>query len=77
MLNFVIFASKRIDNGNTNESHLGMKKLHLNRKGNSAVAKNLLNYLENYLGEVSESFLRNVYPRVLRLNQKMRRVLYM
>ena len=54
-----------------------MKKLHLNRKGNSAVAKNLLNYLENYLGEVSESFSRNVYPRVLRLNQKMRRVLYM
>ena len=37
-----------IDNGNINESHLAMKKLHLNRTGNSALAKNLLNYLENY-----------------------------
>ena len=37
-----------IDNGIINESHLGMKKLHLNRKGNSALAKNLPNYLENY-----------------------------
>ena len=43
-----------IYNGNINESHLGMKKLHLNRKGNSALAKNLLNYLEK---EVSESDL--------------------
>ena len=37
-----------IDNGNINESHLGMKKLHLNRKGYFALAENLLNYLENY-----------------------------
>ena len=37
-----------IDNGNINESHFGTKKLHLNRKGNFALAKNLLNYLENY-----------------------------
>ena len=50
MPSFVIFASKIIlvfiDNGNIKESHLGMKKLHLNRKGNSFLAKNLLNYLE-------------------------------
>ena len=52
-----------------------MKKLHLNRKGNSALDKNLLNYLENNWREVFESFLRNAYPIVLRLNQKIRRVL--
>ena len=44
-----------IDNGNINESHQGIKKLHLNRKGNSTSAKNLLNYLENFWREVSES----------------------
>ena len=37
-----------IDNGNIKESHLGMKELHLNRTGNSFLAKNLLNYVENY-----------------------------
>ena len=37
-----------IDNGNINESHLEMKKLHLNRKGYFALVENLLNYLENY-----------------------------
>ena len=31
-----------IDNGNINEEHLGVKKLHLNRRGNSVFAKNLL-----------------------------------
>ena len=29
-----------IDSRNSNESHLGMKKLHLNRKGNSVLDKN-------------------------------------
>ena len=37
-----------IDNGNINESHQGIKKLYPNRKGNSTLAKNLLNYLENF-----------------------------
>ena len=37
-----------IDKGNIKESHLGMKKLHLNKKGNSFLAKNLPNYVENY-----------------------------
>ena len=36
------------DNGNIDESHLEMKELNLNRKEKSALAKNLLNYLENY-----------------------------
>ena len=37
-----------IDNGNIKESHLGKKKLHLKRKGNSFLAKNLPNYVEHY-----------------------------
>ena len=53
-----------IDTGNINESHLGMKKVNLNRKGNFDLAKNLLNYLENYWREVSESdlFLNECIP---------------
>ena len=35
-----------INNDNINESHLGIKKLHLNKKGSSAFAKNLLNFIE-------------------------------
>ena len=35
-----------ISNDNIKEDHLGIKKLHLNRKGNSVFAKNLLNYIE-------------------------------
>ena len=61
MPNFVIFASKIIlvfiDNGNIKEGRLGMKKIHLNRKGNSFLAKNLLNYVENYWWEISENAL--------------------
>ena len=34
-----------IDNSNVTEDSLGIKKLHLNRKGNSFFAKNLLKYL--------------------------------
>ena len=30
-------------NDNIKDNHLGIKKLHLNRKGNSIFAKNLLN----------------------------------
>ena len=37
-----------IDKENINESNLEIKELHLNRKGNSTLAKNLLNYLESY-----------------------------
>ena len=36
-----------IDHGNIKESHLGIKKLHLNRKGNSLFAKNLLSFIES------------------------------
>ena len=35
-----------IDNGNVKEEHLGVKKLHLNRRGNSLFAKNLLGFIE-------------------------------
>ena len=35
-----------LSNDNIKEDHLGIKKLHLNRKGNSVFAKNLLNYTE-------------------------------
>ena len=36
-----------IDNSNIIENHLGTKKLHLNSKGNTAFAKNLINFIEN------------------------------
>ena len=36
-----------IDNSNITEDSLGIKKLHLNRKGNSFFANNLLKYLNN------------------------------
>ena len=36
-----------IDNSNITEDSLGVKKLHLNRKGNSFFAKHLLKYLNN------------------------------
>ena len=36
-----------IDNSNITEDSLGVMKLHLNRKGNSFFAKNLLKYLNN------------------------------
>ena len=35
-----------IDNDNINEKQLGVKKLHLNRRGNSLFAKNLLGFIE-------------------------------
>ena len=34
-----------IDNSGIKEFHLGEKKLHLNKKGNSAFAKNLLRHI--------------------------------
>ena len=34
------------DNGNIKEEHLGVKKLRLNRRGNSLFAKNLLGFIE-------------------------------
>ena len=34
-----------IDNSNLDESCLDFKKLHLNRKGNSLLARNILNHL--------------------------------
>ena len=36
-----------IDNSNITEDSLGIKKLHLNRKGNNFFAKNLVKYLNN------------------------------
>ena len=35
-----------ISNDNIKEEHLGIKKLHLNRKGNGIFSKNLLNFIE-------------------------------
>ena len=36
-----------INNSNITEDSLGVKKLHLNRKGNSFFARNLLKYLND------------------------------
>ena len=36
-----------IDNGNLKEKHLGQKKLHLNKKGNSILANNFLKFLRS------------------------------
>ena len=36
-----------LDNNHLREEHLGVKKLHLNRRGNSFFAKNLLGFIEN------------------------------
>ena len=37
-----------LNNDNLKETHLGIKKLHLNRKGNTVFAKNLLNFIEGH-----------------------------
>ena len=37
-----------IDKSNITENHLGLKKLHLNSKRNTAYAKNLMNFIENW-----------------------------
>ena len=37
-----------INNNNLKENHLGIKKLHLKRKGNTLFAKNLLNFIEGH-----------------------------
>ena len=37
-----------IDNNNITENYLGMKKLHLNSKGKTAFAKNMINFIENW-----------------------------
>ena len=36
-----------IDNNNIKEEHLGVKKLHLNKRGNSVLASNILKYLRS------------------------------
>ena len=36
-----------VENSNTIEEHLGSKKLHLNQRGNSLLAKNILKYLRD------------------------------
>ena len=36
-----------IDDSNIKEDHLGIKKIHLNKRGNSVFAKNLLRYLRS------------------------------
>ena len=36
-----------IDNCNLEEHHLGTKKLYLNNKGNSAIAKSILHFIES------------------------------
>ena len=37
---------KLLSNDNIKEEHLGIKKLHLNRKGNSIFAKNLIQFIK-------------------------------
>ena len=52
-----------IDNSNIKEDHLGVKKLHLNKKGNSVLAKNFLKYLRSsfsYVSTNSSCSLENV-----------------
>ena len=39
---------KLINSNNLKEHHLGIKKLHLNRKGNNVFGKNLLKIIEGY-----------------------------
>ena len=50
MLDLKTFVTRKkfplIDNDNINEKQLGVKKLHLNRRGNSLFAKNLLGFIE-------------------------------
>ena len=41
-----------IDNCNLEEHHLGAKKLHVNNKGNSAFAKNILRFIESWIAIV-------------------------
>ena len=36
-----------MDNTNINEEHVGNKKLHLNKRGNTVLANNLLKYLRS------------------------------
>ena len=36
-----------IDNTNIKEEHLGNKKLHLNKRGNTVLGNNLLKYLRS------------------------------
>ena len=42
--------SIKLSNDNIKEEHLGIKKLYLNRIGNSVFAKNLLNFIERHWG---------------------------
>ena len=41
-----------IDNANIKEEHLGNKKLHLNKRGNTVLANNLLKYLRSAFWDV-------------------------
>ena len=41
-----------IENSNTKEEHLGKKKLHLNRRGNTILANNLLKFLRSNFRDV-------------------------
>ena len=47
-----------ISNDNKKEEHLGIKKLHLNRKGSSIFAKNLWNFIEGnwYISVLGDSY---------------------
>ena len=41
-----------IDNCNSEEHHLGTKKLHLNNKGNSVFAKSILRFIESWAANI-------------------------
>ena len=48
-------------NDNIKENHLGIKKLHLNRKGNNIFAKNLLNIIEGnwFVNPLRDTYNKN------------------
>ena len=48
-------------NDNIKEEHLGIKKLHLNRNGNSIFAKNLLKFIEGnlFLNPLRDTYSKN------------------
>ena len=45
-----------IPNDNIKEEHLGVKKIHLNRKGNSIFAKNVLSFIEGDSNPLGDSY---------------------
>ena len=53
-----------IQNSNIMEEHLGIKKLHLDKKGNSLLANNFLKYLRSTFSDNTDSNCLNVNVNV-------------